>query len=203
MIKVVTAEEMREKDRFTIEKIGVPGVVLMENAGAAVARVIMRELNGVADPLVHVICGKGNNGGDGFVIARHLWNEGVYVRVFCIAPADQLTGDAKINYTILKNMKMPIEHIGNVTELRELEHEPPDILVDALLGTGVRGAAEGFVSEVIDFINHNIETRVVAVDIPSGLDANSAEVAGSAVRADLTVTMALPKRCHVLYRAKN
>ncbi len=203
MIKVVTAEEMREKDRFTIEKIGVPGVVLMENAGAAVARVIMRELNGVADPLVHVICGKGNNGGDGFVIARHLWNEGVYVRVFCIAPAEQLTGDAKINYTILKNMKMPIEHIGNVTELRELEHEPPDILVDALLGTGVRGAAEGFVSEVIDFINHNIETRVVAVDIPSGLDANSAEVAGSAVRADLTVTMALPKRCHVLYRAKN
>jgi NAD(P)H-hydrate epimerase len=203
MIKVVTAKEMQEKDRYTIEKIGVPGVVLMENAGSAVFRVIMRELEGVDDPLVYVFCGKGNNGGDGFVVARHLWNEGVYVRVFCIAEPEEIRGDALINYTILQNMKIPIEHISSVAELQELENEPPDLLVDALLGTGIRGPVHGLIAEVIEFINHNLETEVVAIDLPSGLDADSAEVAGQAIRADLTVALALPKRCHVLYRAKN
>ncbi len=203
MIKVVTAKEMQEKDRFTIEKIGVPGVVLMENAGRAVARVVQRMLENVADPLVYVFCGKGNNGGDGFVVARHLWNEGVYVRVFCTAGEAEFRGDALTNYKILKNIQIPIETISRIDELRELEHEPPDLLVDALLGTGTQGAVKGFVKEVIEFINQNIETRVVSVDIPSGLDASSPEVAGSAIRADVTVTMALPKRCHTLYRAKN
>jgi len=203
MIKVVTAKEMQEKDRFTIEKIGVPGVVLMENAGRAVFRVILQELENIIDPLVYVFCGKGNNGGDGFVVARHLWNEGVYVRVFCIAAENELAGDAKVNYNILKNMQMPIEFVKNVDDFKGLENEPPDLLVDALLGTGVSGPVRGFAKDVIEFINQNIKTRIVAIDVPSGLDASSAEVAGSAIRADVTVTMALPKRCHTLYRAKN
>ena len=202
MIKVVTAQEMQEKDRYTIEKIGIPGIVLMENAGRAVFQVLMRLLEGVSDPLVHIFCGKGNNGGDGFVVARHLWNEGVYVRVFCLAPPETLSGAVLANYTILKNIQIPVEHINSVAALRELEHEPPDLLVDALLGTGVVGKVKGFTAEVIEFINHNVETTVAAVDLPSGLDASSAEVAGSAVRADLTITLALPKRCLALYRAK-
>lgn len=203
MIKVVTAHEMREKDRFTIEEIGVPGVILMENAGQAAFRVIRQKLNEVTDPLVYIFCGKGNNGGDGFVVARHLWNEGVYVRVFCIVEEAQIAGDALTNYNILKNMNLPIEFVTALDDIRELENEPPDILVDALLGTGIKGAVQGFAREVIDFINKNLETTVVAIDLPSGLDASTGEVAGSAIRADITVTMALPKRCHALYPAKN
>jgi NAD(P)H-hydrate epimerase len=203
MIKVVTAEEMREKDRFTIEEIGVPGVVLMENAGRAVFRVIQDRLSDLADPLVYIFCGKGNNGGDGFVIARHLWNEGIYVRVFCIVEEKQISGDARTNYTIIKNMNLPIEFVKSIDDIKDLEHEPPDLLVDALLGTGIKGAVQGFARDIIDFINKNIETTVVAVDLPSGLDANSCQVAGCAIRADITVTMALPKRCHALYPAKN
>lgn len=203
MIKVVTADEMREKDRFTIEDIGVPGVVLMENAGRAAFRLIQDRLAEVVDPLVYVFCGKGNNGGDGFVVARHLWNEGIFVRVFCIVKEDEISGDALTNYNILKNMNMPIEFVASLDDIRELEYEPPDILVDALLGTGIKGAVKGFAKEVIDFINKNIETKVIAIDLPSGLEASSSQVAGSAIRADITVTMALPKRCHAMYPAKN
>ncbi len=203
MIKIVTAAEMREKDRYTIEDIGVPGVVLMENAGRAAFRVIMQDLEGVPDPLVYVLCGKGNNGGDGFVVARHLWNEGVYVRVFSVVDESQFSGDALTNYTILKNMNIPIERIAVLEDLKEIETAPPDLLVDALLGTGIQGAVKGFVGEVIDFINQNVETRIISIDLPSGLDAGSSDIAGSAIRADITVTMALPKYCHVFYPAKN
>ena len=202
MIKVVTADEMREKDRYTIEEIGVPGVVLMENAGTHTFRVIQKELEDISDPTVYVFCGKGNNGGDGFVIARHLWSEGIYVRVFCAVEEDQISGDALINYSILKNMNVPIEFIHQGDDLQALKNSNPDLLVDALLGTGIKGAVKGFIKEVIDFINQNIETKIVAVDIPSGLNANTGEVPGSAIRANITVTMALPKRCHVLYPAK-
>lgn len=203
MIKIVTAEEMREKDRYTIEEIGVPGVVLMENAGAAVARIVQRELEGIPDPLVYIFCGKGNNGGDGFVAARHLWNQGIYLKVFCIVPEDQITGDALINFRILRNMKVPLEFISSVEALSPLENHAPDVVVDALLGTGIKGPVRGLAKEVIDFINHNLGTRVVAVDLPSGLNASSPEIAGSAIRADITVTMGLPKYCHALYPARN
>lgn len=203
MIKVVTAEEMQVRDRRAIEEIGVPGVVLMENAGRSVFRVIQKILEDVDEPLVYVFCGKGNNGGDGFVIARHLWNEGVYVRVFCTVGEKQITGDARVNYLILKNINIPIEFVEKLDDIKELENEPPDILVDALLGTGIKGPVRGFTKDLIDFINKNIETRIVSVDLPSGLDAGSAQVAGSAIRANVTVTMALPKRCHVLHPARD
>ncbi len=203
MIKVVTAAEMREKDRFTIEEIGVPGVVLMENAGIATFRIIQQELETIKDPVVYVMCGKGNNGGDGFVIARHLWNEGIYVRVICIADESSITGDSRINYDVLQNMNVPMDLVKSIDDLAELENEPPDLLVDALLGTGINGPVRGFAGEVIDFINKNLDTKIVSVDIPSGLNASSGDVPGKAIRANITVTMALPKYCHVLYPARN
>lgn len=202
MIKVVTAGEMREIDRFTIEDIGVPGVVLMENAGLAAFRIILHELEGIQDPLVYVFCGKGNNGGDGFVVARHLWNEGVYVRVFCTVDEHEIEDDARINYNILQNMHVPIEFVTDVSILDSVDDEP-DMVVDALLGTGLRSAPSGTVKSVIDFINSSYESKVVSIDVPSGLNASSPKVDGVAVRADITVTMALPKRCHTLYPAKN
>mgnify|MGYP001797378735 CR=1 FL=1 len=202
MIKVVTASEMREIDRFTIEDIGVPGVVLMENAGLAAFRIIIQELEEVQDPLVYVFCGKGNNGGDGFVVARHLWNEGVYVRVFCTVEEHEIEDDARINYNILQNMHVPIEFLTDVAILDEVDDEP-DMVVDALLGTGLRSAPSGTVRSVIDIINSSYESKVISIDVPSGLNASSPKVDGVAVRADITVTMALPKRCHKLYPAKN
>ncbi len=203
MIKVVTADEMREKDRFTIEEIGVPGVVLMENAGTATARIIQTELEDIKDPTVYVFCGKGNNGGDGFVVARHLWNEGIFVKVFCVVEENQISGDARINYNILKKMNIPIEFVRTKEDLESINTTHPDLIVDALLGTGIKGAVKGFLKDVIDFINQNLETQIVSVDIPSGLNANSPVIPGSAIRADITVTMALPKRCHVMFPARS
>ena len=198
MIKVVTASEMREIDRFTIEVIGVPGVVLMENDGLAAFRIIIQELEEVQDPLVYVFCGKGNNGGDGFVVARHLWNEGVYVRVFCTVEEHEIEDDARINYNILQNMHVPIEFLTDVAILDEVDDEP-DMVVDALLGTGLRSAPSGTVRSVIDIINSSYESKVISIDVPSGLNASSPKVDGVAVRADITVTMALPKRCLIFF----
>lgn len=202
MLKVVTAREMRDMDQYTIKEIGVPGVVLMENAGTAVFRVIERQLDKIEDPLVYVFCGKGNNGGDGFVVARHLWNEGVYVRVFCCCKESDIEGDARINFNILRKMNIPLEFIDDAAQLEELEHEPPTLLVDALLGTGLSEPAKGLVADVIHFINKDLHTRIVSIDLPSGLNASAAELPGPAIRADLTVTMALPKYCHILYPAR-
>jgi hydroxyethylthiazole kinase-like uncharacterized protein yjeF len=203
MIKVVTAEEMREMDRYTIKEVGVPGVVLMENAGAETAQVILDLLEDVENQLVHIFCGKGNNGGDGLVIARHLSNNDVDVAVFNLVAEKELKGDALINYKIIKKMGIPIKFIRKAADLAKYEeYEAPDTIVDALLGTGIKGAVRGFVADVIDFIN-DLDIPVVSVDLPSGLDANTGDVQGSAISADVTVTMALPKRCHLFYPARN
>ncbi|MFQ5585145.1 MAG: NAD(P)H-hydrate dehydratase, partial [Calditrichia bacterium] len=120
-----------------------------------------------------------------------------------VSPEDQFKGDALINYEIIKNMDIPIEFLLDATDLNiYLEYEIPDLIVDALLGTGMKGAVKGFVKEVIDLIN-DMEVPVVAVDIPSGLSADTGSVEGAAVIADATVTMALPKRCHFFYPAKS
>lgn len=203
MIKVVTAQEMREMDRFTIKEVGVPGAVLMENAGAETAMVILDLLKDIEHPLVHIFCGKGNNGGDGFVIARHLSNNGVEVEIFNIVAENEIKGDALINYKIVKNMELPITHIGKPADLAKYEeYESPHIIVDALLGTGIKGAVHGFVKDVIDFLN-DLDIPIVSVDLPSGLNADSGVVDGSAVYAEATVTMALPKRCHLFYPARH
>ncbi|RMF55557.1 MAG: NAD(P)H-hydrate dehydratase [Calditrichaeota bacterium] len=203
MIKVVTAKEMQEKDRYTIEEVGIPGVVLMENAGTATFRIIQQVLADASDPTVYIFCGKGNNGGDGFVVARHLWNEGIFVKVFCAVEEDKISGDALINYTILKNMKIPIEFITHPKDLKKINKNQPDVIVDALLGTGIKGEVRGLIKDIIDFINQEMEALVVSIDLPSGLNADLPDIPGSAIRADITVTMALPKRCHVLYPARS
>jgi NAD(P)H-hydrate epimerase len=203
MIKIVTAEEMQKMDRFAIEEIGIPGVVLMENAGLEIARIIMDYLLDMGDPLVHIFCGKGNNGGDGFVVARHLSNHEIDTVVFCVVKEEQIKGDALINYKVIKKMGIPIEFISSNPDLDAyLDNEVPDLLVDALLGTGIKGAVRGFVKEVIEAIN-DFEIPVVSIDLPSGLNADTGKVEGSAIFSDITVTMALPKRCHIFYPAKN
>lgn len=201
MIKVVTSNEMREMDRHTIEDLGVPGVVLMENAGVGTYRIIQKTLENIPDPVVVIFCGKGNNGGDGYVVARHLWDAGFRVRVFTIGKKEDLGGDALTNFNIVNNFGISHTFISKLDQIEENLDEYPDLLVDALLGTGIKGAVRGFMKEVIEYVN-GFECPVVSVDVPSGLNADSPAVEGAVIHAQVTVTMALPKRCHIFYPAR-
>ncbi|MEJ2049909.1 MAG: NAD(P)H-hydrate epimerase, partial [Calditrichota bacterium] len=171
MQKVVTSKEMREMDRFTINELGIPGAVLMENAGLGTARVIEKLVREIGKPTVYIFCGKGNNGGDGFVISRHLWDNGIQVQVFIAGDEKEIKGDALINYKVIKKLALPIKFISTDKDLRSIDQQAPDVIVDALLGTGIKGAVHGFFKNVIDFIN-GLDCPVVAVDLPSGLNAD-------------------------------
>ncbi|MGD9486593.1 MAG: NAD(P)H-hydrate dehydratase [Calditrichaceae bacterium] len=200
MIKVVSNEQMRDLDKQTIEDLGVPGIVLMENAGYQTFLVIKDICVGKRIHQVFVLCGKGNNGGDGFVIARHLFKAGFGVKIFTVATEDDLNGDALINFKICQNYRIQIEKIQSADDLPHLPEN--SMIVDALLGTGIKGAVSGLYESIIEWVNAQ-EVTIAAVDIPSGLNGNSTDVSGSAVKADLTVTMALPKYAHLFYPARS
>lgn len=200
MIKIVSIQQMRSMDRQTIDQLGVPGIVLMENAGRHTFDYIKQFLsdNGLYGR-IDVYCGKGNNGGDGYVIARHLFNYGYNTRILSIGDPQKLTGDAKTNYTVCANYKIPVTVINSVAQIEE--ENSPALIVDALLGTGIKGEVRGLLKEIIMHINQ-INVPVVSVDIPSGLNGDSSGIAGETIKADLTVTMALPKLAHLFYPAK-
>lgn len=201
-MKVVSPEVMSKMDKATIEKIGIPGIALMENAGREVADTIINfwKQNNSNIKKVSIICGKGNNGGDGFVIARHLINNGFDVKVILLATADEVKGDAKINLNILKNINADIKYILNEDDIRNLSDYCQDsfAIVDAIFGTGLRGKVRGIASSVISIIN-SLNIPVIAVDIPSGVCGKTGKILGEAVKAHITVTMALPKAGLVLY----
>jgi len=196
-MKLFTAEQMRFLDRISIEKIGIPGVVLMENAGRSVAELISKKYS--SDQKVYIFCGPGNNGGDGFVVARHLFNKGYEVKVFLGCPQEKVKGDAAINLKIDSNMGIEIKEITSLSQLPSSEIEKSQvILVDAILGTGAKGAPRGIFGEMVNLINRSRGNKI-AVDIPTGVDADTGEVAGEAVRANYTVTFGYPKRGMYLY----
>jgi NAD(P)H-hydrate epimerase len=201
MIKIVTARQMREMDKYTIDRLGIPGAVLMENAAKGAFLIIENELKDIDQPLVFVFCGKGNNGGDGFVISRYLWDSGIDVKVFIAGKEQDIRSDAKTNYQIIKKLNIPIKFISSKADLKKVTGSEPDIIVDALLGTGITGAVHGFMAEVIDYINQ-LNGIVISVDVPSGLNSDLPVVEGVTVEADVTVSMALPKHCHVFYPAR-
>jgi ADP-dependent NAD(P)H-hydrate dehydratase / NAD(P)H-hydrate epimerase len=189
----MTRAQMREYDRIAIEDIGIPGPVLMENAGAGAARMAM-DLLGEKRRLA-VIAGPGNNGGDGFVIARHLLNAGYEVRTYMAQPASKLAGDALLNHGILHAMDAPIVEVSDpdkATGLVQMLRED-GFVVDALLGTGVSRNVEGHLGDLIDMIN-DAAVPVLSVDIPSGLDADSGTAWGKVVRAVGTATFGHLKR---------
>jgi NAD(P)H-hydrate epimerase len=187
----LSREEVRTIDHRAIEEFGVPGVVLMENAGRGAAD-ILRRLGPTG--LVVLCCGKGNNGGDGFVMARHLDNAGVLVRVLLFAAPDELRGDAAINYQIIYLSGIPITPmlaVGEADLARILS--AADWTVDALFGTGLTGPVRPPLDRVIAAINAG-NGRVLAVDIPSGLDCDTGEPLGPTVRARHTVTFVAQKK---------
>jgi len=193
-MKVLTAAEMREVDRRTIE-MGIPGIVLMENAGLRVVEFLAERFAPLEAQRVLVLCGKGNNGGDGLVIARQIHTRfpRCWLTVVLFADAEDFRGDARQNLAMLRACGCPVR-----TGI------PPEacrstLIVDALLGTGINGAAKGVAEQAIIEINRRFwPAKVVAVDIPSGMSSDSGESAGQIARADYTITFTAPKLGQVL-----
>lgn len=195
-VKVSTAEQMREFDRLAVEEFGIPSIVLMENAGRHVADAV-RTLLCDSTGRVAIIAGKGNNGGDSFVAARHLRDEGVRVSVLLLCNPADVKGDARINLDILLRTGTSITPVKSPDDLR-LHFLESDLLVDAIFGTGLRGDITGLTAEVIELMNSS-HRPIVSVDLPSGLDADTGKVWGTCIDASQTVTFALPKLGLVTY----
>ena len=207
MLKVVTAKEMQYIDRITINKYDIAGTVLMERAGLAVAEKINELFLIPPNPpltkwgtpeKVIILCGGGNNGGDGLVIARILHNQGRDVKVFLAGKPEGLKGDAKNNYNAAKKFGVPISPIKKFLTGNRSLATGHCVIVDALLGTGLIKEVRAPLSDIIKKVNR-LSSPVVAVDIPSGISSDTGQVMGCAVKADYTVTFGLPKRGHLLY----
>lgn len=192
-MKLATASQMRDIDRTCIQERGIPGLVLMENAGLAVARVVRNRLS-KADASVAIICGKGNNGGDGFVAARHLHEVGIPTRVVLLARGDELKGDAAVNHRAAVGAGVQVIEAleDDVRPAVETAVQGAEIVVDAILGTGISGEVRGAARDAIEAVNEAAGSTV-AVDVPSGVDSDSGRVLGCCVKADATVTFGLPK----------
>jgi hydroxyethylthiazole kinase-like uncharacterized protein yjeF len=205
MQRLVTGPEMQEFDRAAIKGFGIPGLLLMENAGRAFVDELEKIPGGLLDQTVLVVSGKGNNGGDGYVIARHLLNRAKRVDVVFLCRRQDVKGDAKTNLDILVDLakrssgKLRVTEVLSASRLRAFAGA--DIIVDAIFGTGFAGSATGLQKDVITWINQQ-PAVIASVDIPSGVNASTGEVAGVAIRAHLTVTMALPKIGHYVGKGR-
>jgi NAD(P)H-hydrate epimerase len=196
---VVTAQEMKQLDRRTIEEFHIPARVLMENAGLRVVEEIEKTWGPVNGKTVTVAAGKGNNGGDGLVVARHLRERSARVHVFLMAPPEQLAGETRAN--LERYQRQPGQVIvvkdGKLDDLTQALSQS-DLIVDAIFGTGLSSLVEGLAARVIAAINASGKP-VVAVDLPSGIHTDTGQVMGCAVKATVTVTLALPKRGLLLF----
>lgn len=194
---IFSREAVRTIDARAIADYGIPGIVLMENAAHGAADLILNELQRIAPDqhTVMLIAGGGNNGGDAFAIARHLHNAGVRTVTVSLKPADAYTGDAATNLAILDAMDLPHHRAATnpIAILNQVIDEAVGLVVDGVFGTGLSGEVREPYDEVIRWINE-ANAAVVSLDIPSGLDCDSGEELGVAVRADLTVTFVGFKR---------
>ena len=198
-MKVVTTQQMRDIDRITIEEVGIPGLKLMERAGQGVVKAIEGTLIDIEQSRIVIFCGKGNNGGDGFVVARLLSQTGADVEVYLLGERSEIQGDAKANLDRALSMNLTIREVGNIDQISQPLQA--DVLVDAIFGTGIKGTVRGLPAEVIECMNRS-EGKVVAVDAPSGLNTDTGAVEGPCVRAEVTATMGLPKVGLLLYPGK-
>ncbi len=175
-------------DKYAQDKLGIPSIVLMENAGRGVAEEALKMVRGMRDgerKNVAVVCGTGNNGGDGLVAARHLKNAGVTVRIFMIGEKRKLKNDPKINYNIAQKMGLRIKWIKVSRDLTSIKGS--DLIIDAIFGIGLNAPVTGLYLETIKVMN-NSRVPILSVDVPSGLNADTGKAMGAAVRAKRTVT---------------
>jgi NAD(P)H-hydrate epimerase len=202
-MKVLTAAQMQQVDRWSTERYHIPGLLLMETAGSNIVTAIEQHFGPLSVKHVKIFCGKGNNGGDGAVIARHLWLRGAIVELFLLGKLEDTRGDARINFEIIKKLaavEMPqlaFQEIEMSEELHDILIEPCDLYVDALFGTGGTRPLTGLYKELVEQLNESA-TPIVAVDLPSGLNADNPNLIGPTIKAQLTVTMTAAKLANVL-----
>ena len=198
-MRVLTSQQMRDADRQTTEEIGIPSLVLMENAGRQVVASMEATFDDLANLHVSVICGKGNNGGDGFVVARVLSERGIETSVFLVGVSADVRGDARVNLGVLRALEIDVVEIADAAswELHGSDVLSSDVIVDAIFGTGLSSPATGLVETIIADLNA-CPKPVVSIDLPTGLSGDTHEVIGPAVAAALTITLGAPKMAVVL-----
>jgi hydroxyethylthiazole kinase-like uncharacterized protein yjeF len=193
-MRVLNTQQMREADRQTSDEVGIPSIVLMENAGRQAVAAMEAAFEDLATSKVGVFCGRGNNGGDGFVVARTLGQRGIEAIVFVLGSVAEIRGDARTNLEILGHLGLTVIEITNAQEweLHSTELSECELIVDAILGTGFHGQLSGLMETVVADLN-GLGVPIVAIDVPTGVSADSHEVAGEAIEASMTVTLAAPK----------
>lgn len=189
-MKLPENAQMRKADEYTINTIGIPGIVLMEKAAEKIAFHISEELEKISGNNVLFICGKGNNGGDGFAAARILMGKGIYSEILLLSDKSQISGDAKTNLDVAENLGIKILGLNNCDTAEKIREF--DLIADGIFGTGFSGEVKEPYKTVIDAINENAK-YVLSIDIPSGVSGDTGEIAVTAVKADATVTLACPK----------
>lgn len=196
---IVTASEMREMDERTINEFGLPGRILMENAGIGATRILLKRFPAIVTQQVGVIAGRGNNGGDGFVIARYLSQRGVRVAVFLLTRREEVKGDAAANLLLLAPLSVPVFEVPDESAFNaQLDRmRGQDLWVDAILGTGLEAEVRPYYKSVINFIN-GTGKPVLSVDIPSGLSSDTGRPCGAGIQATITASFAFPKIGHIL-----
>ncbi len=202
-MRILTAKQMREADRRTIEEVGVPSLVLMENAGRQVVAAMEASFDDLAGRRVAVLCGRGNNGGDGLVVARVLRQRDIDVSVFLAGRVADVKGDARTNLESLGRLGLPVVEIAGEAdwELHAPEVAGHDLIVDALFGTGLSSPLRGLLQTMVEDVNGG-GAPVVSIDLPSGLSADTADLIGPCIRATVTVTLGAPKLPLVLPPAR-
>src|SRR6188508_1235109 len=193
-MRVLNTQQMREADRQTIDEIGLPSIVLMENAGRQAVAAMEAAFEDLATSKVGVLCGRGNNGGDGFVVARTLAQRGIEATVFLLGSVGDVRGDARVNLEILGRVGVTVVEVTDAQEweLHFTDVSECDLIVDAIVGTGFHGPLTGLLETVVADVN-GLGVPVVAIDLPTGVSADSHEVDGEAIEASMTVTLAAPK----------
>ncbi|HHD57280.1 MAG TPA: NAD(P)H-hydrate epimerase, partial [Desulfobulbaceae bacterium] len=212
-MKIAKASEMQQLDRIAIDQYGIPGIVLMENAGRGTVSAMVETFGPLIDSTVVIFVGPGNNGGDGLVIARHALAAGAHpLVIFTIAP-EKLKGDAAVNASVVRKLQIPFLSLSDTFEPADIHQaitgaharNPVSCIVDALFGTGLTREITGHMGRVVEMINELCSTYhlpVVAVDLPSGVNTDTGRPPGRSIVADLTVTYGLPKPAHYLHGGK-
>lgn len=203
-MKLVTGTQMKALDRQAIEDYGIPSLELMGNAGREIVASMMAWDELLTEKRVVIVCGKGNNGGDGMVVARLFKEKGVPVEVFLLAETESCSTETQHQLQLLQQQNIDVKHLPNEKEFPELKTslDKADVVVDALLGVGIKGAVRGHYAIAIRMINQS-DAKCVAVDVPSGVDADMGHVEGEAVQAEFTVTLGLPKIGLLLYPGRS
>ncbi|KAA3635685.1 MAG: NAD(P)H-hydrate epimerase, partial [Calditrichaeota bacterium] len=190
-MKLVTSELMRSIDSKAINESKIPSLELMENAGLGIAQAIISDIVLDYDSVkFSIFCGKGNNGGDGFVIGRHLYQAGYDVEFYYVGPNDKQSEDCKHNFELIQKLNLDTSEVSSIENLPEILDS--DFIIDAIFGTGFEGAPRGITAELIAYINEQPQ-EIISIDMPSGLNADNGQCEGEVIVADYTYTLAQPK----------